>query len=87
MVVVLPAPLGPTNPVTCPSATLNEIPSRATADPKRLRRPVTSMVAFMLVKVRSRLPVVVALSSDLFPVALRTRVPRNPARLEHGLGL
>ncbi len=67
MVVVLPAPLGPTNPVTCPGATLNEIPSRATAGPKRLRRPVTSMVGSMLLKVRSRLRAVVALSSDLSP--------------------
>jgi hypothetical protein len=49
MVVDLPAPLGPTKPVTCPGLTVNDIPSSATVDPKRLRRPVTSMVAALLI--------------------------------------
>jgi len=44
MVVDLPAPFGPTNPVTSPGATVNVIPSRACVGPKRLRRPVTSIV-------------------------------------------
>ena len=47
MVVDLPAPLGPTNPVTCPGSTVKVIPSSAVLDPKRLRRPLTSMVASM----------------------------------------
>ena len=45
IVVDLPAPLGPTNPVTWPGCTVNVIPSRATVGPNRLRSPVTSMVA------------------------------------------
>ena len=36
IVVDLPAPLGPTNPVTLPGATVNDRPSRATACPNRL---------------------------------------------------
>ena len=47
IVVDLPAPLGPTNPVTCPGATVNDRPSSATVDPKRLRRPATSIVVSM----------------------------------------
>ena len=45
IVVDLPAPLGPTNPVTWPGRTVNDIPSSATAGPNRLRRPLTSIVA------------------------------------------
>jgi hypothetical protein len=33
MVVDLPAPLGPTNPVTCPGVTVNDRPSTATVGP------------------------------------------------------
>ena len=44
MVVLLPAPLGPTNPVTWPGRTVNDIPSKARCGPKRLRRPLTTMV-------------------------------------------
>ena len=44
MVVDLPAPLGPTNPVTRPGRTVKDIPSSATVGPKRLRSPLTSMV-------------------------------------------
>ena len=47
MVVDLPAPLGPTNPVTCPALTVNDIPSSAMVRPNRLRSPATSMVASM----------------------------------------
>ena len=47
-----PAPLGPTNPVTCRGGTVNDIPSRARVGPNRLRRPVTSIVASMLSNAR-----------------------------------
>lgn len=45
MVVDLPAPLGPTNPVIWPGWTVKVIPSSASAGPKRLRTPATSTVA------------------------------------------
>ena len=54
IVVDLPAPLGPTKPVTLPWATANVIPSRATVDPKRLRSPETSMVGCTPGTVRNR---------------------------------
>src|SRR5690606_19669206 len=47
IVVDLPAPFGPTKPVTRPGRTANVIPSSATFRPNRLRSPVTSIVAFM----------------------------------------
>ena len=47
IVVDLPAPLGPTNPVTCPGSTLNDIPSSAAVGPNRFRSPLTSTVVFM----------------------------------------
>src|SRR4051812_5546528 len=47
IVVDLPAPFGPTKPVTCPGRTVNDSPSRATVDPNRLRSPATSMLASM----------------------------------------
>src|SRR5215472_4928509 len=47
IVVDFPAPLGPTNPVTCPGATANDMPSSATVEPNRLRSPATSIVACM----------------------------------------
>ncbi|GAA3968618.1 hypothetical protein GCM10023085_58740 [Actinomadura viridis] len=47
MVVDLPAPLGPTKPVTRPGRTVKDIPSSATVRPNRLRNPVTSMLARM----------------------------------------
>ena len=52
IVVDLPAPFGPTKPVTWPGATVNVMPSSACADlppvPNRLRSPVTSIVASMV---------------------------------------
>ena len=54
MVVDLPAPFGPTNPVTCPGETVNVMPSRARAGPNRLRSPATSMVASHVQKARER---------------------------------
>ena len=45
MVVDLPAPFGPTKPVTWPGWTVKVMPSSASAVPYRLRSPVTSMVA------------------------------------------
>jgi signal transduction histidine kinase len=50
MVVDLPAPFGPTNPVTLPGVTVNDTPSSASVDPKLLRRPETSIVASIPVK-------------------------------------
>ena len=47
IVVDLPAPLGPTNPVTWPGRTVKDIPSSARVGPNRLRRPATSIVASM----------------------------------------
>src|SRR5262245_25741790 len=47
MVVDLPAPFGPTKPVTCPGRTVKVIPSSATVEPNRLRRPLTSIEACM----------------------------------------
>src|SRR6266545_5277632 len=47
MVVDLPAPLGPTNPVTRPGGTVNERSSTATVRPNRLVRPRAWMVASM----------------------------------------
>ncbi len=47
MVVDLPAPFGPTKPVTWPGWTAKVIPDRAFVEPNRLRRPATSMVASM----------------------------------------
>ncbi len=46
--VDFPAPLGPTKPVTCPGWTVNDIPSRAMVGPKRLRKPLTTMVASLM---------------------------------------
>ena len=43
MVVDLPAPLGPTNPVTAPGRTEKDRSSTATAEPNRLLIPVTSI--------------------------------------------
>ena len=54
MVVDLPAPFGPTKPVTRPGVTVKVMPSRARVGPNRLRRPVTSMVCVAHVVVRSR---------------------------------
>ena len=48
IVVDLPAPFGPTNPVTCPGWTVNVIPSSATVGPNRLRSPLTSIVASLI---------------------------------------
>ena len=48
MVVDLPAPFGPTKPVSCPGCTVNVMPSRASVGPKRLRSPVTSIVASLI---------------------------------------
>src|SRR5579863_3115481 len=54
IVVDLPAPFGPTKPVTWPSRTANVIPSSACAAPNRLRSPATSIAASMLDEARSR---------------------------------
>src|SRR5258708_36670286 len=54
IVVDLPAPFGPTKPVTWPGRTVNVIPSSAGTAPNRLRSPATSMVASMLDEARFR---------------------------------
>jgi hypothetical protein len=43
MVVVLPAPLGPSSPKISPRATANESPSTAVTSPKRRVSPRASM--------------------------------------------
>ena len=50
--VDLPAPLGPTKPVTRPGATEKVMPSSAWVAPNRLRSPDTSIVASLTVVVR-----------------------------------
>ena len=65
MVVDLPAPLGPTNPVTSPGLTENDRPSRASAGPNRLRAPTTSILAVTLVTVRIGAASVVTPGSQL----------------------
>src|SRR5579872_2610904 len=50
MVVDLPAPFGPTKPVTWPGWTVNVIPSSACVEPNRLCSPSISMVASMRTK-------------------------------------
>src|SRR5690349_12286497 len=47
MVVDLPAPFGPTKPVTWPGWTVKVIPSSAWVEPNRLRSPSISILAFM----------------------------------------
>src|SRR5580698_9177883 len=53
MVVDLPAPFGPTKPVTWPGPTVNVIPSSACTGPNRLRSPSISILAFMATRCRS----------------------------------
>jgi hypothetical protein len=43
MVVVLPAPFGPSKPKNSPSLTVNDMPSTAVSSPNRFTRPSTSM--------------------------------------------
>jgi hypothetical protein len=50
MVVDLPAPFGPTNPVTSPGVTENVSPSTARAGPNRFRSPLTWIVASIVVR-------------------------------------
>ena len=54
MVVDLPAPFGPTKPVTWPGWTAKDMPSRASVGPNRLRSPATSIVASMVTEARDR---------------------------------
>src|SRR5580700_12087480 len=53
MVVDLPAPFGPTKPVTWPGPAVNVIPSSAWVEPNRLRSPSISILAFMAPRCRS----------------------------------
>src|SRR5262245_8061160 len=48
MVVVLPAPLGPTKPTTCPDEKANETSSTARVGPKCFFRLTTSIFIFHL---------------------------------------
>src|SRR5882757_8501526 len=43
-VVVLPAPFGPTNPITCPGCTANDNSFTATKSPYNLVKPSTSII-------------------------------------------
>src|SRR5688500_5033690 len=65
IVADLPAPLGPTKPVTWPGRTVNDRSSTATVEPYRLRRPLTSMVASMGGTLRAPRGRVVTRRSDL----------------------
>src|SRR3984885_8015123 len=65
IVVDLPAPFGPTNPVTLPGATANDRPSRATVSPNRFRTRLTSIVASMPGKLGGERRLVVAPASHL----------------------
>src|SRR4051794_1001233 len=44
IVVVLPAPFGPTKPNSCPGSTVNDSPSSATTSPYRRARSATSSI-------------------------------------------
>ena len=46
IVVVLPAPFGPTNPKSCPGSTLKDRWSRATMSPYRRDRSITSSIPY-----------------------------------------
>src|SRR5579864_7421641 len=81
IVVDLPAPLGPTNPVTWPGWTVNVISSRATVGPNRLRRLLTSIVASMLATVgKHRPPGRHAGEPSLPPLARGTPAAAHPPR-------
>src|ERR1039457_2539121 len=67
IVVDLPAPLGPMNPVTWPGATVNDMPSSASTGPNRLRSPLTSIVASLILAAFS--PVDVCLRKRLYASA------------------
>src|SRR5215831_21323166 len=60
MVVDLPAPFGPRNPVTSPGSTRNDRPSTATVSPYFLGRLLASIMAFSapwsVPAIRSRRP-------------------------------
>jgi hypothetical protein len=75
MVVDLPAPLGPTKPVTWPGRTVNVIPSSACTGPNRLRSPSISIVAF--IGRRSRSPGARRVCPR--PYARRPMTPPGPA--------
>src|SRR4029077_21202283 len=79
IVVDFPAPFGPTKPVTWPGWTVNVIPSRASVGPKRLRTPVTSMVASMPGRLGNGSPVGRHAHEPSFPaLAGGTAAPGHP---------
>jgi hypothetical protein len=67
IVVDLPAPFGPTNPVTRPLRAVNVKLSTATVLPYAFERPFASMVASIGATVRPERPAVVAPASRLRP--------------------
>ena len=71
IVVDLPAPLGPTKPVTRPGLTVKERSSTASVLPYRLLSPCASMVASMTLKVRG---------AGARRIAPRSRLSRPPSR-------
>src|ERR1700722_2476656 len=87
MVVDLPAPFGPTKPVTWPGRTVNVIPSSACAAPNRLRSPATSMVASMLDEARFRRGPRSSRPGAVFGVVLPGDVPRRESLLRGMAGI
>src|SRR5260221_45016 len=73
MVVDLPAPLGPMNPVTSPGRTVKVRSSTATMRPYRFVRPRTSMVDCMPTRVEIR-------RARALPATARTSAPASEGR-------
>ncbi len=67
IVVDLPAPLGPTKPVTSPGRTTKDRPSTATVRPYRLRNPRTSIDGSMASTLRAGASGVVTPTGGLRP--------------------
>jgi hypothetical protein len=68
MAVVLPAPLGPMNPNVCPSARVNDRPSRATRSPSWAGQPRQFQHVVLLTPVRTRMSGVLARTLAAGPV-------------------
>ena len=80
IVVDFPAPLGPTKPVTCPGATVNDIPSSASGRPEPLAQAGDFDGRFHAGNARSASGAVVT-PGAIFAVAVRgTRVSASLAR-------
>src|SRR5690606_16859841 len=91
MVVVLPAPLGPTSPVTLPRGTIQSTPATATVSPYRLVKPsqrtAASSAARRLVSTNAAPSFVpetrLIFRTRLFVAALGPRLGRPANRRRH----